>query len=96
VRNADEIEAVQEVFTATGDDPPAINTAVRDTLTWVLGGISTEELIAEYLVTGSDYHCFTCPAGWSEHTDTRTESGQCPEPTDSAHGMTRLMVVTFL
>ena len=33
VRSETEIKDVRELFTETGDDPPAINTAVRDTLT---------------------------------------------------------------
>ncbi len=37
-----ETRGMKEVFVATGDDPPAIDTAVRDTRTWVLGGITTE------------------------------------------------------
>lgn len=63
VRSEAEIKDVRELFIATGDDPPAINTAVRDTLAWVLGGISTEELVEQYLVAGRDFQCFTCPAG---------------------------------
>lgn len=65
MRSETEIRDVNKLFTATGDDPPALNTAVRDTLTWVLGGIPTEELISEYCVKGENYHCWTCPAGWS-------------------------------
>ncbi len=62
VRGRAEIEYVRELFVATGDDSPAINTAVRDTLLWVLGGITALELMEHYLVTGADHHCFTCPA----------------------------------
>lgn len=63
VRGAADIRRVRERFLATGDDPPAVNTAVRDTLAFVLGGISAEELMDQYLVVGEDYRCFTCPAG---------------------------------
>jgi hypothetical protein len=63
VRSEAEIRDVCELFVATGDDPPALNTAVRDALTWVLGGIPVEELTEHYLVTGVDYRCFTCPTG---------------------------------
>ncbi len=73
VRSEAEIEDVKELFTGTGDEPPAINTAVRDTLTWVLGGVSTAELMEEYLVMGGDFHCFTCPAGWSGETGARAD-----------------------
>lgn len=63
MRSAADIKGVKELFTGTGDDSPAINTAVRDTLSWVLGVISTKELIEEYCVMGEDFQCFTCP-GW--------------------------------
>lgn len=63
MRSEAEIRDVHEIFVATGDDPPVMNAAVRDALTWVLGGISVEELTEHYLVMGADYHCFTCPAG---------------------------------
>lgn len=63
MRSEADIEGMKEIFTGTGDDSPAINTAVRDTLNWVLGGTSTEELIEEYCVMGEDFQCFTCPAG---------------------------------
>jgi len=66
VRSESEIKVMKELFITTGDDSPAINTAVRDTLTWVLGRISTEELMEEYFVTGRGFQCFTCPAAWSE------------------------------
>lgn len=62
MRSETDITDVRELFLATGDDPPAMNTAVRDTLAWVLGGICTEELIEHYLVVGADYQCFTRPA----------------------------------
>lgn len=61
MRGEAEITNVRERFIATGDDSPAINTAVRDTLAWVLGCVSTEELMDHYLVTGDDFRCFTCP-----------------------------------
>ncbi len=76
MRSEAEVKDVKELFTTTGDDPPAINTAVRDTLTWVLGGISTEELMEHYFVTGADFQCFTCPAGWAG--DTRTDPACSP------------------
>lgn len=69
VRSEADIRDMREQFVKTGDDPPAMNTAVRDTLLWVLGGIADEELIREYLVTGRDYLCFTCPAGWYSKQD---------------------------
>lgn len=62
MRSEAEIKDMKRVFTATGDDSPAVNTAVRDTLTWVLGGICDEDLVEEYSVTGEDFQCFTCPA----------------------------------
>lgn len=61
VRGESEIRVMRELFITTGDDPPAINTTVRDTLTWVLDGISAEELIEHYFVMGNDFQCFTCP-----------------------------------
>ncbi|MGH3912304.1 MAG: hypothetical protein ACRDTC_02660 [Pseudonocardiaceae bacterium] len=61
MRSESEIKVVRELFISTGDDPPAINTAVRDTLTWVLSGISAEELIEHYFVMGNDFQFFTCP-----------------------------------
>lgn len=61
MRDESEIKVLRELFITTGDDPPAINTAVRDTLTWILGGIPTEELIEHYFVMGNDFQCFTCP-----------------------------------
>lgn len=61
MRSESEIKVLKELFLTTGDDSPAINTAVRDTLTWVLGGISVEELIEHYFVMGVDFQCFTCP-----------------------------------
>jgi hypothetical protein len=70
VRGEAEIRAVKARFVRTGDGPPAMNTAVRDTFTGVLGGISTEELAESYLVVGQDFRCFTCPVMWSGETGT--------------------------
>ncbi|MGH3814859.1 MAG: hypothetical protein ACRDUV_20840 [Pseudonocardiaceae bacterium] len=63
MRSEADIEDVKELFTGTGDDSPAINTAVRDTLSWVLGGISTEELIEQYCVMGEDFQCLRARLG---------------------------------
>lgn len=65
MRSEADVKAVRELFTGTGDDSPAINTAVRDALSWVVGVISAEELIEQYCVMGEDFQCFTCPAGMS-------------------------------
>jgi hypothetical protein len=63
MRSEAEIIKARESFIATGEDPPAMNAAVRDTLAWVLGRFGIEELMDEYLVVG-DAECFTCPRGW--------------------------------
>ncbi|MGH3797708.1 MAG: hypothetical protein ACRDSP_22790 [Pseudonocardiaceae bacterium] len=61
MRSEVEVRDLQAVFTATGDDAPTVNVAVRDTLQWVLGGFSGEELVEEYLAVGEEYRCFSCP-----------------------------------
>lgn len=63
MRSEADVKGLHAVFVATGDDSSAINTAVRDTLQWVLDNIPTEEMIDEYLATGQEYQCFTCPVG---------------------------------